>query len=185
MFQQGLSGTARVMFHEVKRIRLEVYLLNLASTGGPSARTIVPYSPSGPHLPERSQSQHPKKDGLWAVVYPVLTKRRTDWFGLTVDRHKSLFCYHKCGYPSISARVDLASVPSYLEYRIAVKLHKSCQVCHVHSSFYLSFYRMRSSSHLLTRKYSAGISPCVPHTLSIALVITGLLCNDLPKWLTR
>jgi len=29
--------------------------LNLASTGGPSARTIVPYSPSRPH---------PKTDGL-------------------------------------------------------------------------------------------------------------------------
>jgi len=38
----GLPGTARVMSHEVKTIRLEVYDLNLASTGGPSARTIVP-----------------------------------------------------------------------------------------------------------------------------------------------
>ena len=60
----GLRGTARVMSHEVKRTRLEVYDLNLASTGGPSPRTIFPYSPSGPHLPERSASQHPQKDGL-------------------------------------------------------------------------------------------------------------------------
>jgi len=53
--------TAREMSHEVKRICLEVYDLNLASTGGPSARTIVP---SGPHLPGSSPSYHPKKDGL-------------------------------------------------------------------------------------------------------------------------
>jgi len=44
------------MCYEVKRIRSEVYDVNLASTGGPSARTIVPYSPSGPHLPGRSPS---------------------------------------------------------------------------------------------------------------------------------
>jgi len=37
-------------------IRSEVYDLNLASTGGPSARTIVPDSPPGPHLPGRSPS---------------------------------------------------------------------------------------------------------------------------------
>jgi len=37
------DGRARVMSHGVKRIRLEVYDLNLVSTGGPSARTIVPY----------------------------------------------------------------------------------------------------------------------------------------------
>jgi len=34
------------MSYEVKSIRSEVYDLNLSSTGGPSARTIVPYSPS-------------------------------------------------------------------------------------------------------------------------------------------
>jgi len=45
-----------VMSYEVKRIRSEVYDLNLGGTGGPSARTIVPYSPSGPHLPGRSPS---------------------------------------------------------------------------------------------------------------------------------
>jgi len=54
-----------VISHGVKRIRLEVYDLNLAGTGGPSARTIVPYSPSGPHLAGRSPSRpHPKTDGL-------------------------------------------------------------------------------------------------------------------------
>ena len=52
----GPPGTARVMSYEVKRIRSEVYDLNLASTGGPSARTIVPYSPSSPHLQGRSPS---------------------------------------------------------------------------------------------------------------------------------
>jgi len=36
----GRPGTARVMSHGVKRIRLEVYV-SLASTGGPSAGTIV------------------------------------------------------------------------------------------------------------------------------------------------
>jgi len=53
-----------VMSHDVKRIRLEVYDFGLASAGGPSAGTIVPYSPSGPHLPGSSPSLHPKKDGL-------------------------------------------------------------------------------------------------------------------------
>jgi len=61
---RGLQWTARVMSHEVNRIRLEVHHLNLASTGGLSAGTIVPYSPSGPHLPGRSPSQHPQNDGL-------------------------------------------------------------------------------------------------------------------------
>jgi len=75
----GLPGTAREQSHEVKRIRLEVYDLNLASTGGPIGRTIVPYSPSCPHLPERSPSQHPQKDRLCAVVDRVLTGRRMDW----------------------------------------------------------------------------------------------------------
>jgi len=60
----GLPGTTGVMSYEVKRIRLEVYDLNLASTGGPGARTTVPYSPSGPHLPESSPSQRPQKEGL-------------------------------------------------------------------------------------------------------------------------
>ena len=45
-----------MMSHEVKIIRSEVYDLNVASTGGPNARTIISYSPSGPHLPGRSQS---------------------------------------------------------------------------------------------------------------------------------
>ena len=35
-------GTARVMSHDVKRIRLEVYDFSLASTGGLSAGTIAP-----------------------------------------------------------------------------------------------------------------------------------------------
>ena len=60
----GLQGTAQVMSRDVKRIRLEVYDINLASTGGPSTRTIVPYSPSGPHLPGRSPSLHSEKDRL-------------------------------------------------------------------------------------------------------------------------
>jgi len=30
------------------------------STGGPSTGTILPYSPSGPHLPRRSHSYHPQ-----------------------------------------------------------------------------------------------------------------------------
>ena len=45
-----------MMSHEVKRIRSEVYDVNLASTGGPNARTIVPYSPSGPRFPGSSPS---------------------------------------------------------------------------------------------------------------------------------
>jgi len=52
----GRPVSARVMSHDVKIISLEVYDINLASTGGPSARTTVPYSPSGPHLPGRSLS---------------------------------------------------------------------------------------------------------------------------------
>ena len=59
----GRQGTARVMSHGVKRIRFEVYDLNLASTRGPRARTIVPYSPSGPHLPGCSPSYTLKKRG--------------------------------------------------------------------------------------------------------------------------
>jgi len=39
---RGPLGTARVMPYDVKRIRLEVYDLGLASAGGPSAGTIVP-----------------------------------------------------------------------------------------------------------------------------------------------
>ena len=42
----GLPGTARVMSHDS----------NLAGTKGPSARTIVPYSPSGPYPAGRSPS---------------------------------------------------------------------------------------------------------------------------------
>jgi len=38
------------MSHNVKGIRLEVYDFSLASTGGPGTGTVVPYSPSGPHL---------------------------------------------------------------------------------------------------------------------------------------
>ena len=48
--------TARVMSNDVKRVRLQVYDFSLASTGGPSAGTIVPYSPSVPLLPGRSPS---------------------------------------------------------------------------------------------------------------------------------
>jgi len=61
---RGPPGTARVMSYDVKRIRLEVHDFGLASAGGPSAGAIVPYSPSGPHLPGRSPSYHPQKDGL-------------------------------------------------------------------------------------------------------------------------
>jgi len=54
-----------VMPHDVERIPLEVYDFNLASVGGPSARTVAPYSSSGPHLPGRSPSRPPPKtDGL-------------------------------------------------------------------------------------------------------------------------
>ena len=42
----GLSGATRVMSHE----------FDLAGTEGPSARTIVPYSPSGPYPLGRSPS---------------------------------------------------------------------------------------------------------------------------------
>ena len=49
-------GEARVIPHDVKIIRLEVYDFNLASAGGPSARTTVPYSSSRPHLPVLSPS---------------------------------------------------------------------------------------------------------------------------------
>ena len=44
-----------MMSHDAKRIPL-VYDFSLANTGGPSAGTIVPYSPSGPHLSGRSPS---------------------------------------------------------------------------------------------------------------------------------
>jgi len=43
------------MFHDGIMIPVEVYNFNLASPGGPSARTIVPYSPPRPT---------PKMDGL-------------------------------------------------------------------------------------------------------------------------
>ena len=56
--------TARVISYDVKRICFEVYDFSLASTGGPSAGTTVPYSPSGPHLPGRSLSWPPQKGGL-------------------------------------------------------------------------------------------------------------------------
>ena len=42
----GRPGITRVMSHDI----------NLADTEGPSARTIVPYSPSGPYPPGRSPS---------------------------------------------------------------------------------------------------------------------------------
>jgi len=44
------------MFHDAGAICLEVHDFSLAGAGGPSARTIVPYSPSGPHTSERSLS---------------------------------------------------------------------------------------------------------------------------------
>ena len=52
----GRPGTARVMSHDVKIIRLWVYDFSLASTGGPSPGTIAPYSLSSPHLPRRNPS---------------------------------------------------------------------------------------------------------------------------------
>ena len=72
---------------------------NLAGTRGPSARTIVPYSVSGPHYPGRSPSQHPTKDGLRAVVLPILPRRRTDWTVENTDRLGTLITVHPC-YPS-------------------------------------------------------------------------------------
>ena len=42
----GLLGTTRVMSHD----------FHPAGTEGPSARTTVPYSPSGPYPPGRSPS---------------------------------------------------------------------------------------------------------------------------------
>ena len=42
----GPLGTTRVISHDI----------NLAGTEDQSARTIVPYSPSGPYPPGRSQS---------------------------------------------------------------------------------------------------------------------------------
>ena len=42
----GRPGTTRVMSHDI----------NLAGAEGPSARTIVRYSPSGPYPPGRSPS---------------------------------------------------------------------------------------------------------------------------------
>ena len=47
----GRPGTTGVMFQDI----------NLAGTEGPSARTLVPYSPSGPYPPGRSPSWRPKK----------------------------------------------------------------------------------------------------------------------------
>ena len=50
--RRGPPGTTRVMSHNVKRIRLEVYDVSLICARGPSA-SMVPYSLSGPHLPRR------------------------------------------------------------------------------------------------------------------------------------
>src|SRR5437868_12192449 len=77
--RRGTIGDGQVMSHEVNMILLEVYHFNLASTGGQRARTIVAYSPSGPHPPGRSPSKHFQNDGLQAVVRPALLRMRTDW----------------------------------------------------------------------------------------------------------
>jgi len=53
--RSGPTRTERVMSHDAKRICL-VYGINLASAGGPSARTIIPHSPVCPHLPGPSPS---------------------------------------------------------------------------------------------------------------------------------
>jgi len=52
----GRQGTKRVISHDIKRIRLEMYDFSLASTGGPSTGSIVPYTPPCPRLPGRSPS---------------------------------------------------------------------------------------------------------------------------------
>jgi len=51
----GLQVTVRVIPHDAKRIRLACDF-DLAGPGSPSARTIVPYSPSRTHLPGHSPS---------------------------------------------------------------------------------------------------------------------------------
>ena len=58
---RGRQGTARVMSHDVKRIRLEVYDFSLASTGGPSAGTMVPIVRPVLTLPGVVSPSTPKK----------------------------------------------------------------------------------------------------------------------------
>ena len=54
-----------MMSHVAGITRSEVYDFRLSSTGSPSARTTVLYSPSGPHLPGCSLSRPPlKRNGL-------------------------------------------------------------------------------------------------------------------------
>jgi len=66
------------MTHDARVIGLDVYNFSLASTGGPSARTIVLYGQSGPHLPGRSPSQHPQK-GTMSGSPSRPPPKRTDW----------------------------------------------------------------------------------------------------------
>ena len=66
----GTTGTARVISHDAIMIGSVVYDFNLGyyNTGGPTTGAIVPDSPSGPHLPERSPSRPiPKKEALDVV----------------------------------------------------------------------------------------------------------------------
>ena len=64
-----LPGTTQVMSPDFK----------MTGTWGLSARTIVPYSLSGPYPPRRSLSYHSKTEGLSAIVRPILPQRPTHW----------------------------------------------------------------------------------------------------------
>ena len=96
----GRPGTTRVMSHG----------FSLAGTEGPSAKTIVPYSPSSPYPPGRSPSYHPQKDGLRAIVRPVLPRGRTDW---TVENTALAPChspvYQIVRYKPFSLLIPMAS----------------------------------------------------------------------------
>jgi len=56
-----MPGQARVMPHDVLMIRPEAHDFQFGLV--PEVRATVPYSP-GPHIPRRSQSYCPRKDGL-------------------------------------------------------------------------------------------------------------------------
>lgn len=48
--------------------------------------------------------------------------------GLSIDEYKSLFCYHKYFDPPTPTLVDPPSIPSWLEYGMAVTFLKPCQI---------------------------------------------------------
>ena len=82
---------------------------SLARTKGPNARTIVPYSQSGPHPLGRRSSYHLQKDGLRAVVRPVLPRGGRAGLLETLDRTADTLCfyqYSEINYRAATAQAD-------------------------------------------------------------------------------